>query len=112
NVNPLSVRKITRSTLRRMGSMYWPCLAGQSVFPVQTAARLKVPLIIWGGHQGLEQTGMFSHEHEVEMTRRYRKDHDLMGVEADDLLSLFDMLTEDDIWQYRYPEDLDLDAVG
>ncbi|MEG3179108.1 N-acetyl sugar amidotransferase [Sphingomonas sp. LT1P40] len=112
NVNPLSVRKITRSTLRRMGSMYWPCLAGQSVFPVQTAVRLKVPLIIWGAHQGLEQTGMFSHEHEVEMTRRYRKDHDLMGAEADDLLSLFDMLTEDDIWQYRYPEDRDLDAVG
>ena len=36
------------------------------------------------------------------MTRRYRKDHDLMGYEADDLLSVFDSLTEADIWQYRY----------
>ena len=26
NVNPLSVKKITRSTLARYGSMYWPCL--------------------------------------------------------------------------------------
>jgi hypothetical protein len=92
--------------------MYWPCLAGQSVFPVQTAVRYKIPLIIWGAHQGLEQVGMFSHDHEVEMTRRYRKDHDLMGKEAEDLINIFDTLKEDDIWQYRYPDDYDLAKVG
>ncbi len=112
NVNPLSVKKITRTTLRELGSMYWHCLAGQTVFPVQTAVRYRVPLIIWGAHQGLEQVGMFSHEHEVEMTRRYRKDHDLMGLEADDLLGLFDTLKEEDVWQYRYPDDAALNAVG
>jgi N-acetyl sugar amidotransferase len=112
NVNPISVRNITRATLRKFGSIYWPCLAGQTVFPVQTAVRYKVPLIIWGAHQGLEQVGMFSHEHEVQMTRRYRKDHDLMGYEADDLLSIFDTLKESDIWQYRYPDDRELDEVG
>jgi hypothetical protein len=74
--------------------------------------RYRVPLIIWGAHQGLEQVGMFSHEHEVEMTRRYRKDHDLMGREAEDLLSSFDILKDEDIWQYRYPCDQDLKAVG
>lgn len=112
NVNPEAVKRITRTTLRELGSMYWACLAGQTVFPVQTAVRYKVPLIIWGAHQGLEQVGMFSHEHEVEMSRRYRKDHDLMGYEADDLLSIFDTLGEDDIWQYRYPDDADLHQVG
>ncbi len=112
NVNPVSVKKIVRTTLRRFGSIYWPILAGQTVFPVQTAVRYRVPLIIWGAHQGLEQVGMFSHEHEVEMTRRYRKDHDLMGYEADDLRSVFDTLKEEDIWQYRYPDDRDLKAVG
>ena len=112
NVNPISVKKITRSTLRQFGSIYWPILAGQTVFPVQTAVRYKIPLIIWGAHQGLEQVGMFSHEHEVEMTRRYRKDHDLMGYEADDLLSIFDTLKEEDIWQYRYPDYQSLNAIG
>ncbi len=112
NVNPVSVKKITRTTLRRLGSIYWPILAGQTVFPVQTAVRYQLPLIIWGAHQGLEQVGMFSHEHEVEMSRRYRKDHDLMGHEADDLLSLFDTLKEEDIWQYRYPDDHEINAVG
>lgn len=112
NINPLVVRKIVRSSLRQLGSLHWPILAGQSVFPVQTAVRLRIPLIIWGAHQGLEQVGMFSHLHEVEMTRRYRKEHDLMGYEADDLLSVFDTLTEDDIWQYRYPADADLESTG
>jgi N-acetyl sugar amidotransferase len=112
NVNPEAVKRITRTSLRRAGSIYWPILAGQSVFPVQTAVRFRVPLIIWGAHQGLEQVGMFSHEHEVEMTRRYRKDHDLMGMEADDLPSLFDTLPEADIWQYRYPDDADIHSVG
>lgn len=112
NVNPISVKKITRSTFRRFGSIYWPCLAGQTVFPVQIAVKYRVPLIIWGAHQGLEQVGMFSHMHEVEMNRRYRKNHDLMGFEADDLLSVFDILKEEDIWQYRYPNDFELNEIG
>lgn len=112
NVNPLTVKKITKSTLRRFGSIYWPILSGSTVFPVQTAVKYKIPLIIWGAHQGTEQVGMFSYEHEVEMTRRYRKDHDLMGMEADDLISPFDTIREEDIWQYRYPSDSDLHAIG
>lgn len=112
NINPHSVKKIVKTTLRSFGSIYWHCIAGQTVFPVQTAVRKKIPLIIWGAHQGMEQVGMFSHKHEVEMTRRYRKDHDLMGFEADDLLSKFDILGERDIWQYRYPEDEELNSIG
>jgi len=112
NVNPNSVKKITRTTLRKFGNIYWPILAGHTVFPVQIAVRYKIPLFIWGAHQGTEQVGMFSHLHEVEMTRRYRKDHDLMGYEADDLLSIFDTIKEEDIWQYRYPEDNDLKSIG
>jgi N-acetyl sugar amidotransferase len=112
NVNPDAVRRVTRAALRQFGSIYWHCLAGQTVFPVQTAVRYRIPLIIWGAHQGLEQVGMFSHEHEVQMTRRYRKDHDLMGQEAASLLSTFDTLTEEDLWQYRYPDDRSLEEVG
>ena len=112
NVNPRSVRKVTRAALREIGSLYWHCLAGQTVFPVQTAVRYRIPLIIWGAHQGLEQVGMYSHEDEVEMSRRHRKDHDLLGREADELVTLFDTLKEEDIWQFRYPDDAELAAVG
>jgi N-acetyl sugar amidotransferase len=112
NVNPLSVKKITRNTLTKFGSIYWHILAGHSVFPVQIAAKYKIPLIIWGAHQGLEQVGMYSHYHEVEMTRRYRKDHDLMGFEAEDLASVFDNINEEDIFQYIYPDDFTINQIG
>ena len=112
HVNPLIVKKIIRTTFRRLRSFQWPVLAGQTLFPVQTAVSYKIPLIIWGAHQGLEQVGMFSHLHEVEMTRRYRKDHDLMGFEADDLIQEFDTLNEEDIWQYRYPNEKEIEDIG
>lgn len=110
-VDPATVRKITRATLRKLGSMYWHCLAGQTVFPVQTAVRFKIPLIIWGAHQGLDQVGMFSHLDEVEMTRKYRKNHDLMGCEAEDLVGA-EGLAERDLVHYAYAHDKEIESVG
>jgi N-acetyl sugar amidotransferase len=111
-VNPEVVKKITRATIRKRGSIYWHCIAGQTVFPVQIAVKFKIPLIIWGAHQGVDQVGMFSHLDEVEMTRKYRKEHDLMGLEAEDLISEFDNLTEQDVVQYIYPDDKEIERVG
>tara|TARA_B100000795_G_C22794671_1_gene438728 strand:- start:2160 stop:2816 length:657 start_codon:yes stop_codon:yes gene_type:complete len=54
---------------------------------------------------------MFSHEDEVEMTRKYRKEHDLMGFEAEDLVDLEDFPSEikNDMKKYFYPTD---DAIS
>ena len=103
NVNPKKVKKITKNTLINLKNMYWHVLAGQSVFPVQTSIDYKIPLIIWGAHQGIEQVGMYSHLHNVEMTRRYRKDHDLQGLEAEDLIKSYQDINEEDIHEYIYP---------
>ncbi|AKQ44795.1 LPS biosynthesis protein [Rufibacter radiotolerans] len=111
-VDPEKVKKITRATLGKKGSMYWHCLAGQTVFPVQMAVKFKIPLIIWGAHQGVDQVGMFSHLDEVEMTRKYRKEHDLMGLEAEDLVSDFDNISLDDVRSFVYPDDKELERVG
>jgi N-acetyl sugar amidotransferase len=112
-VDPNKVKKITRSTFRRFGSVYWHILAGQTVFPVQIAVKFKIPLIIWGAHQGIDQVGMFSHHDKVEMTRKYRKEHDLMGYEADDLLDdEYDFIREDDIFPYRYPDENEIEKIG
>jgi len=111
-VSPNRIKQITRATLRRLGSLYWHVLAGQTVFPVQVAVRLKIPLIIWGAHQGIDQVGMYSHLDEVEMTRKYRKEHDLMGLEAEDLISDEDQVFAKDIYQFRYPDNHDLASVG
>jgi N-acetyl sugar amidotransferase len=111
-VNPDTVKKITRATMRKLGSIYWHCIAGQTVYPVQMAVKLKIPLIIWGAHQGVDQVGMFSHLDEVEMTRKYRKEHDLMGCEAEDLVDEADNIAELDIVQYQYPDDKEIERIG
>lgn len=111
--NPYTVKRITRETLRLRGSIYWHCLAGQTVLPVQTAVRFKIPLIVWGAHQGCDQVGMFSHLDEVEMTRKYRKEHDLMGLEAEDLSAQSEgRLALADVEPYVYPHDKELETVG
>jgi N-acetyl sugar amidotransferase len=111
-VSPDIVKKITRATLRKKGSIYWHCLAGQTVYPVQMAVKFKIPLIVWGAHQGVDQVGMFSHLDEVEMTRKYRKEHDLMGLQAEDLIDEDDYLGERDVSPFAYPDDKELDKVG
>ena len=106
------VKRVTKETINELGSIYWHCIAGQTVFPVQMAARLKIPLIIWGVHQGCDQVGMFSHLDEVEMTRKYRKEHDLMGMEAEDLVDKSENLSETDLIPYMYPHDKEIEKVG
>lgn len=110
-VGPDRVKKITHETIKSLGSIYWHCIAGQTVFPVQIAYKFKIPLIIWGAHQGVDQVGMFSHTDEVEMTRKYRKEHDLMGYEAEDFINL-GILEERDLQNYLYPHDKEIEAVG
>ena len=112
NINPNLIKKITRETMHITGSIYWHCLAGHTVYPVQVAEKMKIPLIIWGEHQGLQQVGMFSHKHEVEMTRRYRKDHDLMGYEPEDLVRVSNNLSTDDLYAYEYPSDKSINKIG
>lgn len=110
-VSPDRVKKITKATLKNFGSIYWHCLAGQTVYPVQTAVRFKIPLIIWGAHQGNDQVGMYSHLDEVEMTRKYRKDHDVLHLEAEDLAGV-DGLTKEDLRAFQYPSDKEIEKVG
>ncbi len=106
------VKKVVKATLRRFGSIYWHVIAGETVFPVQMAVQMKIPLIIWGVHQGMDQVGMYSHQDYVEMNRKYRKDHDLMGVEAEDLVNEFDQITYNDIAPYVYPSNRELERIG
>ena len=104
-LNPKTILRIMQATLEKCGSLHWHAIAGQTVFPVWTAYRYKVPLIIWGHHQGLDQVGMFSHHDRVEMTRRYRVEHDLMGVAPDSLIGAGDSIREEEVRPFMYPSD-------
>ena len=111
-VSPEKVKKITRESIKKRGSMYWHCLAGKTAFPVQIAVRFRIPLIVWGAHQGCDQVGMFSHLDEVEMTRKYRKEHDLMGLEEEELVLGSSDIRIEDMEPFAYPHDKEIETVG
>ena len=111
-LSPSLLKHVTRETLRRFGSMYWHVLAGTLTFPVQVAVKFRIPLIIWGVQGWSEQTGMFSHLDEVEMTERCRKEHGLMGIAAEELAGREGGLSRADVQPFVYPYDNELEAVG
>ena len=112
-MKPETTFKLMRHSFERLGSIHWPYLAGSTVFPVQMAVKKNIPLIIWGAHQGIDQVGMFSHLDEVEMTRRYRHEHDLLGLEPEQVPSdVPDEISETDVKPLFYPEDTALQKVG
>ena len=55
---------------------------------------------------------MYSHEQEVEMTRRYREDHDLFMKDEEEILNLENNLDAGDLWQFKYPSDYSLNSIG
>ncbi|MCA3246907.1 MAG: N-acetyl sugar amidotransferase [Azospirillum sp.] len=109
---PAAVKAVMRATIERLGNFHWHVLAGQTAFPVQVAVRMGIPLVVWGAHQGVDQVGMFSHTDAVEMSRRYRKEHDLMGVEIEDLEAEFPELRAYNLAPWRYPSAADIARVG
>jgi hypothetical protein len=104
-INPKIARKVIRTTLANLGTVNWLSIAGQTSLPVRMASELGIPLIIWGAHQGIEQVGMFSHTDEVEMTSRYRKEHDLMGVDEASIFEFDPDLKPEDLSSLVYPSD-------
>lgn len=110
--SPTLLKKVTRYTMQKYGSMYWQALAGYQTFPVQMAVKFRIPLIIWGVQGWSEQNGMFSHLDEVEMTERLRKEHGLMGIDAADLVTPESGLSVQDVQAFAYPDDHELEAVG
>ena len=111
NIIAYTNKGITKTTLKEYGSIYWHVQAGQSVFPVQTAVKLKIPLIIWGVHQGIDQVGMFSHHEYVEMNERFQFEHDLMSISPTDVSTLGKINLEK-LEPFRYPSQQELSAVG
>lgn len=111
-IDPNLIKKITKYTLKKFGSIYWHVLAGQTSFPVQTAIKYKIPLIVWGAHGFSDQAGMFSHLDEVEMTERCRNEHALMGIKPEDLLLKGSGINRNDIQNFIYPYDNEIEKIG
>ena len=110
--SPESVRKIARYMVRRVGDLTWHYHAGIMTVPFQVSVRYNVPLIIWPEHYG-ELTGVFTLDDMVEFTKWVRQEHDMRGLEPDDLVKdPSSGITWQDLAPYVYPSDEEIERVG
>jgi len=82
----------------------WHYHAGIRTFPFQVAVQYNIPLIVWGERGFAELTGVVSLEDFVEFTKWTRKEHDMRGLEPEDLIGKGG-ITHANIKPYIYPTD-------
>jgi hypothetical protein len=90
--------------LNNFGNFYWQAIAGYLTFPVQTAVKYNIPLIIWGVNGWMDQVGMYSHYDSVQMSQRCREEHGLQGIKISDILKLNSKLSPRDLNGFIYPD--------
>jgi N-acetyl sugar amidotransferase len=97
-------KELIRTSLRKYNHMYLPWLQLHTSFPIHVAKQKKIPLIVWGGNQAVEQVGKFSHYDNVEMSSWYRIEHDLFGNDIQALMGNGAQVNERKVNYYRYPD--------
>jgi N-acetyl sugar amidotransferase len=111
--NPGSVRKISRYMLKKIGDITWHYHSGIMTFPIQTAVRYKIPLIVWGEHGFADLLGMFNQDDMVEFTKKVRREHHMRGFEPEDLVNDPESgITMQDLAPFQYPSDEEIEEVG
>ncbi len=99
-----SVRKLSRLMLEKVGDLTWHYHAGIQTIPFQIAVARDIPLIVWGEHGFAELTGVVSINDFVEHTRWKRKEHDMRGIEPEELLGVGG-IELNDIAPFIFPSD-------
>jgi N-acetyl sugar amidotransferase len=107
-----ALKKLNRLCFRKMGDMNWHAHCGISTYPIQIAAKFRIPLIIWG-EIAWDISGMHDPDDYVEFSARSRHEHDLRGYEWYDLINdPTEKLKEQDVLWAKYPEDKEILDVG
>ena len=105
-------KDLVRTSLRKYDHILLPFLTLHTSFPIHIAKDRKIPLIIWGQHQSVEQVGKFSHHDQVQMSAWSRKEHDLFGIDIDTLIGNGAQVQERDLSYYKYPNIALLEKSG
>lgn len=105
-------KDLVRTSLRKFDHILLPFLTLHTSFPVHIAKQRKIPLIVWGQHQAIEQVGKFSHYDKVQMSKWSRKEHDMFNNDIDTLIGNGAQVDERDLNYYKYPNISSLSKQG
>ena len=100
--------------LKKVGDITWHHHAGLMTFPMQTAAKYRIPLVIWGEHGEGFLLGMHNLDDNVEYTKKHRQEHLMRGFEPEDILDDPENkdITRTDLAPFFYPSDDEINSVG
>ena len=103
-------RKLTKIAFDILGDPFQPFIYGQTNFPLQTAVRYKIPLIMYGENGEVEYGGDMTNA--FKPTRDYKSDHKkhyFSGLSPEDLINYG--VKERDLKPYIAPSNDELDAL-
>lgn len=116
NTSKETARKLSKYQLYKTGDITWHYHAGIMTFPIQTAVSYDIPLMIWGESGYRYKTGMYNAEDMLEFTEKERQEHDMRGLEPqdilDDPLSQEFGITKTDLAPFEYPPDKKIGDLG
>lgn len=104
-------RKLTKISFEILGDPFQPFIYGQTNFPMQTALRYKIPLVMYGENGEVEYGGDMKNA--FKPTRNYKTDHKkhyFSGLAPEDLTSYG--ISENDLVPYMAPSNEELDQLG
>ena len=109
--SPAVLKKISLSALENFGNFYWHAISGYLTFPVQTAVKYKIPLIIWGENSQQEYGGpnLDSVKNTI-LNRKWLEEFGgLLGNRVQDMIGV-NGITEKELTPYFYPSDEDIET--
>ena len=111
-MNPVLRRRLNRIALTEIGDISWPEHVAIFTVPVRMAVRLKIPLLVWGENPQNEYGGPAAAQQNNILNRRWLEEFGgLIGLRVTDLIGL-DGIEPQNLIQYIYPTDAELEAVG
>jgi N-acetyl sugar amidotransferase len=110
--NPKVRRKLNRICLEMLGDISWPEHIAIFTTPVRMAAKLSIPLIVWGENSQNEYGGPAADAKKPFLDRRWLEEYGgLLGLRVEDLAEVA-QLTPHDMIAYSYPSEEDLSNFG
>jgi len=111
-MNPVLRRRLNRIALTEIGDISWPEHVAIFTVPVRMAARLKIPLLVWGENSQNEYGGPAAAQQDNILNRRWLEEFGgLLGLRVTDLIGL-DGIEPRNLIQYTYPTDAELKSAG
>lgn len=102
NPNLKIYKELVRTSLRKLNTIYYPYKLLLHSYVMNLAKQKKIKLVIWGQCQPIEFSGKFSKLDNLKISEWWIIEHELNGVNFDELTGNGAQLTDKDINIYRY----------